>query len=390
MVFLLYKLYKSRDPFTKIIIEDFPSIGSRENALNLFNLVYGFIFTFCVFIIMVDLFNLNSYFAIIYNGESVNIKFLSPVKWLLALLLKTVLTYITYRSHGSVSFRFIISVFSLLLLIGIPIIYSSEFLTVYLKNGIISLSTLLIVGISYIWDLNFIPLPMDGINKSSWKPNWDKYTLKMVGNPGNNQPDPLDSVPGTDPEGKKWDRPANYTTRDDTASRIDLTRLTLYQHEVWVRSKLGCNRGIAKLNEHEKGIAWPSPYQLFHNTFKANIPGSVEEKIIATRYANYWETKGTLEGSDWNPRKRVEIQREIKQMSAGRCQWSQRVNEANIKHMLQTLDGTIPWDRSRYDYRDDLRKKVEVLKVDGRLMEIRNQEIQNIPNNNNNNNNNGT
>jgi len=25
----------------------------------------------------------------------------------------------------------------------------------------------------------------------------------MVGNPGNNQPDPLDSVPGTDPEGKK-------------------------------------------------------------------------------------------------------------------------------------------------------------------------------------------
>jgi hypothetical protein len=55
--------------------------------------------------------------------------------------------------------------------------------------------------------------------------------------------------------------------------------------------------------------------------------------------------------------------------------------------MLQTLDGTIPWDRSRYDYRDDLRKKVEVLKVDGRLMEIRNQEIQNIPNNNNNNNN---
>jgi hypothetical protein len=80
MVFLLYKIYKSRDPFTKIIIEDFPSIGSRENALILFNMVYGSIFTFCVFIIMVDLFDLNSYFALIYNGESVNIKFLSPVK----------------------------------------------------------------------------------------------------------------------------------------------------------------------------------------------------------------------------------------------------------------------------------------------------------------------
>lgn len=113
MVFLLYIINKSRDLFTKIIIEDFPSIKSRGNALNMFNMVYWFIFTFCLFIIMVDVFDLNSSFPLFYSGESVNIKFLSPVKWLLTLFLKIVLTYITNRSPGWVSFKFIFSVFSL-------------------------------------------------------------------------------------------------------------------------------------------------------------------------------------------------------------------------------------------------------------------------------------
>src|SRR5271169_65184 len=40
MIFLLYRIYKSRDPFTNILIEDFPRIGSKEKALKIFNRVY--------------------------------------------------------------------------------------------------------------------------------------------------------------------------------------------------------------------------------------------------------------------------------------------------------------------------------------------------------------
>ena len=382
MVFLLYKIYKSRDPFTKIIIEDFPSIGSRENALILFNMVYGSIFTFCVFIIMVDLFDLNSYFALIYNGESVNIKFLSPVKWLLALLLKVVLTYITYRSHGWVSFRFIISVFSLLLLIGIPIIYSSEFLTIYLNDRIIPMGILLVVGISYIWDLNSIPLPIDGINRSSWKSNLDKYTLKMVGTPGNNQSGPIDSEPGTDREKKRWDRPANYNSRDDTITRVDLTKLTREKHERWVRSHLRCNTYIPKLTAAEKEVAWPSQEDINNNRVLPSIPGVVTDRVIATRYADYWLNEGRLEGSSWYPLRIVEEHRGLKELPAWLCNSVKRETQAEIRDILQTLDGTKPWDYFRYDYRYDLRKHLEILKADVNILDRRSQELLDIANNN--------
>jgi hypothetical protein len=377
MVFLLYKIYKSRDPFTKIIIEDFPSIGSRENALNLFNKVYGFIFTFCVFIIMIDLFDLNSYFSLIYNGESVNIRFLTPVKWLLALLLKIVLTYITYRSHGWKSFRFIISVFSLLLLIGIPIIYSSEFLTIYLKDGIISMILLLILGISYISDLNFIPLPMDGINKSSWKSILDKYTLKMNGIPGNNQYDPSDNLPGTDPEHKRWDRRANYTTKDDTLIRKDITKLSEREHCQWIKSKLECNENIPPLDAFEKRLAWPTQRAFNNNRVIASRPGLLSEKIIAARYQKYWIDKGSKENSPWNPMRIVRQQIAFNQLSAWDCYRIQRDTEEKIRHMLQTLDGTIAWDYDLYDYRYDLRKKVEILKANVKILETRIQELDN-------------
>lgn len=377
IVFLLYKIYKSRDPFTKIIIADFPSIGSRENALNLFNKVYGFIFTFCVFIIMIDLFDLNSYFALIYNGESVNIRFLTPVKWLLALLLKIVLTYITYRSYGWKSFRFIISVFSLLLLIGIPIIYSSEFLTIYLKDGIISMTILLIVGISHISDLNSIPLPMDGINKSSWKSILDKYTLKMNGIPGNNQYDPRDNLSGSDPENKRWDRRANYTTKDDTLMRIDITKLDWSQHWRWVNSKLDCNVGISPLDAIEKRLAWPTQGAFNNYRVIASRPGLLSEKIIAARYERYWLDVGSRESSPWYPMRIVEEQRAFKKLSAWECFKVKIDTEDKIKHMLGTLDGTIAWDHDLYDYRYDLRKKVEILKANVKILEIRIQELNN-------------
>jgi len=377
MVFLLYKIYKSRDPFTKIIIEDFPSIESRENALNLFNKVYGFIFTFCVFIIMIDLFDLNSYFALIYNGESVNIRFLTPVKWLLALLLKIVLTYITYRSYGWKSFRFIISVFSLLLLIGIPIIYSSEFLTIYLKDGIISMTILLIVGISYISDLNSIPLPMDGINKSSWKSILDKYTLKMNGIPGNNQYDPRDNLPGTDPENKRWDRRANYTTKDDTLMRADITKFDLKDHLRWVHSKLDSNVAIPPLDANERRLAWPTQGEFNNNEVIPSRPGLLSEKIIAARYERYWVSEGLTASSPWNPMRIVEQQRALKELSAWECFKAKIDTEDEIKHILQTLDGTRAWNYHLYDYRYDLRKKVEILKANVKILEIRTQELNN-------------
>jgi hypothetical protein len=377
MVFLLYKIYKSRDPFTKIIIEDFPSIGSRENALNLFNKVYGFIFTLCVFIIMVDLFDLNSYFALIYNGESVNIKFLSPVKWLLALLLKIVLTYITYRSHGWVSFRFIISVFSLLLLIGIPIIYSSEFLTLYLNDRIISL-ILLIVGISYIWDLNSIPLPMDGLIRSSWKANWDKYTLKMVGNPGNNQPiNPGNNQPITRPFDSD-----NYISRDDTVTRTDLTKLDVEDHLAWVKSKLGSNENIPRLNQTERRVAWPSQADVNNNRAVPSVPGVLSEKIIAARYANYWLNEGMAAGSPWNPMKIVEMQRGIKGLPAWLCTAAKLGTQDEIKDIVEILNGTKRWDFNNHDYRHDLRKQVEILKAHINILDRRSQELRDIANNN--------
>jgi hypothetical protein len=45
--------------------------------------------------------------------------------------------------------------------------------------------------------------------------------------------------------------------------------------------------------------------------------------------------------------------------------------------MLGTLDGTIAWDHGLYDYRYDLRKKVEILKANVKILEIRIQELNN-------------
>ena len=65
------------------------------------------------------------------------------------------------------------------------------------------------------------------------------------------------------------------------------------------------------------------------------------------------------------------------QLSAWDCYRIQRDTEEKIRHMLQTLDGTIAWDYDLYDYRYDLRKKVEILKANVKILETRIQELDN-------------
>ena len=183
MVFLLYKIFKSRDPFTVILVSDFPSIGSRENAIKIFNRVYWFIFVFCISIIIIDIiFDLKDV-LILYNiNINVN-KFLYPLKWLLALILKTMLTYINYRTHGLKSMRFIISAFSLFILISLGIISSSEFLTLWFNDIVRNIAKECAEFICYIWPLLFSTLPMIGSNISDWtgdiKPLKDEHVNKM-------------------------------------------------------------------------------------------------------------------------------------------------------------------------------------------------------------------
>jgi hypothetical protein len=183
MVFLLYKIYKSRDPFTKIIIEDFPSIGSRENALNYFNKVYWFIFALCFFILIIDIiFDLNCYLPLFENNDGKSVNFLTPIKWLLALMLKLILTYINYRTHGLNSWKFIFSAFSLLIFIGLLIIFSSPTLTAW-YNDLVKASAVVCLGfIAYGAHYFFLILPINEVGdifKDDFKKSLEDYVNKM-------------------------------------------------------------------------------------------------------------------------------------------------------------------------------------------------------------------
>jgi hypothetical protein len=73
----------------------------------------------------------------------------------------------------------------------------------------------------------------------------------MVGNPGNNQPiNPGNNQPITRPFDSD-----NYISRDDTVTRTDLTKLDVEDHLAWVKSKLGSNENIPRLNQTERRVA---------------------------------------------------------------------------------------------------------------------------------------
>jgi hypothetical protein len=65
-------------------------------------------------------------------------------------------------------------------------------------------------------------------------------------------------------------------------------------------------------------------------------------------------------------------------MSARECDEFKRECEAEIQNMYKTINREILWDADRYDFRDDLRKKIAICKGHVQISNIRIQELRDI------------